>query len=64
MIKDGTVEGGMLTKVKTIICALSGHLNQVHILSGNQPHALLTELFTQGGIGTMCYQVQNLLEAA
>ena len=60
LIKNKVVEGGMLTKVKTIIAALQGHLSQVHILNGNTPHVLLNEIFTQAGVGTLCSQKEKV----
>ena len=54
LIKQGTVKDGMLTKANTILNAMKAGLDHIHILSGKVPHALLTELFTEKGIGTVC----------
>lgn len=59
LIKNKTVEGGMLTKVKAILSALDGNLNHVHILNGNKKHVLVNELFTVDGIGTLCKKAQS-----
>jgi acetylglutamate kinase len=51
--KDGTVSKGMIPKVDCCIAALSGGVKKAHIIDGRQPHALMMELFTDEGIGTM-----------
>ena len=50
---QGVFSGGMLPKVEGAIEALDGGVGSVHILDGRLPHAILLELFTDGGIGTM-----------
>lgn len=54
LISNHTVLGGMLTKSKAILAALSTNLNHVHILNGNHQHVLIEELFTTNGVGTLC----------
>jgi acetylglutamate kinase len=51
-IQDGTITGGMIPKVKASVRALSG-IEKAHIIDGRVPHALLLELLTAEGIGTM-----------
>lgn len=51
-IEDGTITGGMIPKVKASVRALSG-IEKAHIIDGRVPHALLLELLTAEGIGTM-----------
>jgi acetylglutamate kinase len=51
-IADGTVSGGMIPKVKACVRALS-EVEKAHIIDGRVPHALLLELLTNEGIGTM-----------
>jgi len=51
-IADGTVSGGMIPKVRACVRALSG-VEKAHIIDGRVPHALLLELLTNEGIGTM-----------
>jgi acetylglutamate kinase len=51
-IEDGTVTGGMIPKVKACVRALAG-VEKAHIIDGRVPHALLLELLTSEGIGTM-----------
>lgn len=54
LIETGVVQGGMLVKTKTILSSLRNGVEAVHIISGNRPHAILEELFTEKGIGTIC----------
>ncbi|MDP9325074.1 MAG: acetylglutamate kinase, partial [Candidatus Dormibacteraeota bacterium] len=51
-IEDGTVTGGMIPKVKACVRALAG-VEKAHIIDGRVAHALLLELLTARGIGTM-----------
>ena len=53
LIEQGIISGGMLPKVECALSALSGNVGSVHILDGRQSHAILLELFTDCGIGTM-----------
>ena len=53
MIKSGTISGGMIPKVKSGLYALKKGVKTVHIIDGRIPHAILLELFTDHGIGTM-----------
>jgi len=53
MIKAGTISGGMIPKVKSGLYALKKGVKTVHIIDGRLPHAILLELFTDFGIGTM-----------
>jgi acetylglutamate kinase len=53
LIADGTVSGGMIPKVQSCIDAVEAGVERAHILDGRRTHALLLELFTDGGIGTM-----------
>jgi len=52
MIKEGSIEGGMIPKVETCIRALRGGTAKTHIIDGRQPHSILLEIFTSQGIGT------------
>lgn len=47
------LQGGMIPKVECAVNALDHGVGSVHIIDGRQPHAILLELFTDGGIGTM-----------
>ena len=53
LIADGTISGGMIPKVETCIYALEAGVEGVVILDGKVPHAVLLELFTDHGAGTL-----------
>jgi len=53
LIADGTVTGGMIPKLETCIQAVEEGAEAAVILDGRAPHAVLVELFTEHGIGTM-----------
>ena len=53
LITDGIVAGGMTPKTECCIRALAQGVAAAHILDGRVPHALLLEVFTDAGIGTM-----------
>ena len=52
-IKDGTITGGMIPKVETCIMAIENDVDGAVILDGRIPHALLLEIFTEHGAGTL-----------
>ena len=56
LINDGTISGGMIPKVLTCIEAIQQGVKGATILDGRVPHALLLELFTEGGIGTLIHK--------
>jgi acetylglutamate kinase len=56
LIDDGTISGGMIPKVLTCIEAIKQGVKGATILDGRVPHALLLELFTEGGIGTLIHK--------
>jgi acetylglutamate kinase len=53
LIADGTIAGGMIPKVRCCVEAVQGGVERAHIVDGREPHALLVELFTDHGCGTM-----------
>ena len=53
LVADGTISGGMIPKVETCIDALEQGVEAVVILDGKVPHAVLLELFTELGAGTL-----------
>jgi acetylglutamate kinase len=55
LIADGTISGGMIPKVETCIEALDHGVEGVVILDGKVPHAVLLELFTELGSGTLIH---------
>jgi acetylglutamate kinase len=56
LIADGTIAGGMIPKVETCIEALDRGVEGVVILDGKIPHAVLLELFTELGAGTLIHR--------
>jgi acetylglutamate kinase len=55
LIADGTISGGMIPKVETCIYALEQGVEGVVIMDGKVPHAVLLELFTDHGAGTLIH---------
>lgn len=53
LIDDGVATGGMIPKLETCIAALDAGVEAAVILDGRKPHALLVELFTDHGAGTL-----------
>ena len=53
LIASGVVAGGMTPKTECCIRALAQGVSAAHIVDGRTPHALLLEVFTDAGIGTM-----------
>jgi acetylglutamate kinase len=52
-IRDGVATGGMIPKLETAIAAVEAGVEAVVILDGRKPHAMLVELFTEHGAGTL-----------
>ena len=53
LITDGTIAGGMIPKTRCATDALKGGVSSVHIIDGRVEHAILLELFTDQGVGTL-----------
>jgi acetylglutamate kinase len=53
LIADGTITGGMLPKIACAVSAVKAGVNSAHIIDGRVPHAVLVELFTDQGVGTL-----------
>jgi acetylglutamate kinase len=53
LVNSGAVVGGMVPKVEAVLHAVNGGCAAAHLLDGRIPHAVLLELFTDGGVGTM-----------
>ena len=53
LIDDGTIHGGMLPKIACALDAIRGGVKAAHIIDGRIEHAVLVELFTDAGIGTL-----------
>jgi acetylglutamate kinase len=56
LIADGTISGGMIPKVETCIEALDQGVEGVVIMDGKVPHAVLLELLTDHGVGTLIHR--------
>jgi len=53
LVADGTISGGMLPKVRFALDAVASGVRTCHIIDGRVPHALLLEIFTDQGVGTL-----------
>ncbi len=53
LIEDGVITGGMIPKIETCVKAIKDGVKSCHIIDGRKKHALLLEVFTTDGIGTM-----------
>ena len=53
LISKGTITGGMIPKIQTCLDAVKGNVEASVILDGRVPHAILLELFTEHGVGTL-----------
>ena len=52
-IAEGTIRGGMIPKVECCLAALAGGVASTHVIDGRMLHAILLEIFTDGGVGTL-----------
>jgi acetylglutamate kinase len=55
-ISQGIITGGMIPKVECCLDALKRGVESVHVLNGKTPHAILLEIYTNEGVGTMLYR--------
>ncbi|MCC6715542.1 MAG: acetylglutamate kinase [Gammaproteobacteria bacterium] len=55
LIADGTISGGMLPKVRGALEAVQAGVRTAHIIDGRVEHAVLLEIFTDEGVGTLIY---------
>jgi len=53
LIEDGTITGGMIPKIESCIAVVRSGVEAVVIINGKVPHAVLLELFTEHGAGTL-----------
>lgn len=53
LIADGTIYGGMLPKINCALSAVNNGVTSSHIIDGRVPHAVLLEIFTDVGVGTL-----------
>ena len=52
-LEDGAISGGMIPKVECCVDALKGGVGRTHIVDGRMRHAVLLEIFTDAGVGTL-----------
>jgi acetylglutamate kinase len=52
-LEAGAITGGMKWKAQSILAALAGGVERVHVLDGRQPHSVIAELFTDRGVGSL-----------
>ena len=55
LMRQGVIAGGMIPKIECCMTALNGGVPRTHIIDGRVPHALLIEMFSDRGVGTMIY---------
>ena len=53
LIEDGTIYGGMLPKIDCALKAVQAGVRSAHIIDGRVAHAVLLEIFTDEGVGTL-----------
>jgi acetylglutamate kinase len=53
LIAEGAIYGGMLPKVRCALDSVRSGVRSVHVIDGRAEHAVLLELFTDQGIGTL-----------
>ncbi len=53
LIEDGTIHGGMLPKIRCALSAVKSGVRAAHIIDGRVEHAVMVELFTDEGVGTL-----------
>jgi acetylglutamate kinase len=52
-MEAGGITGGMKWKAQSILKAIEGGVERVHVLDGRQPHTVIAELFTDRGVGSL-----------
>jgi acetylglutamate kinase len=63
LIADGTIYGGMLPKIQCALDAVKGGVASAHIVDGRVAHAVLLEIFTDAGVGTLITNHKTLSPA-
>ena len=56
LIKEGTIHGGMLPKIRSALDAVHGSVKTSHIIDGRVKHAVLLEILTDEGVGTLIHK--------
>jgi acetylglutamate kinase len=60
LIENGTIQGGMIPKIESCKSVVQNGVEAVVILDGRIPHAVLLELFTEYGAGTMLRRADDV----
>jgi acetylglutamate kinase len=60
MIADGTIHGGMLPKIECALDAVNSGVRSAHIIDGRVEHAVLLEIFTNTGVGTLISNTRSV----
>ena len=60
IIDVGAISTGMIPKLKSCVNALEAGVYRAHIINGTTPHALLLELLTDSGVGTVIHRTREL----
>jgi acetylglutamate kinase len=55
LITNGTIHSGMLPKIRCALEAVQNNVSSAHIIDGRLEHAVMLELFTDEGIGTLIF---------
>lgn len=55
MVRDGTIEGGMIPKVQACLETIERGVKKVHIIDGRLRHSLMLEIYTTSGVGTLIF---------
>ena len=61
LIADGTIYGGMLPKIRCALEAVQAGVRSAHIIDGRVAHAVMLEIFTDEGVGTLITNQKNSL---
>ena len=56
LISDGIIHGGMLPKIRSALNAVHGGIQTSHIIDGRVQHAVLLEILTDEGVGTLIHR--------
>lgn len=59
LIANNTISGGMLPKINCALTAIKSGVRQVHIIDGRTNHAVLLEIFTNSGVGTLIENING-----
>ncbi|ALO47605.1 acetylglutamate kinase [Pseudohongiella spirulinae] len=62
LISDGTIYGGMLPKIRCALDAVNNGVKSAHIIDGRVEHAVLLEIFTHTGVGTLISNIRKVGE--